>query len=90
MIGYIINSEASGRKSVIIPKDDFLNDIQVQFALMEVPAISLTLPLKYSKLLSGNTHIVVQTEDWKYEGYVGDKSSDYQNSTVTVHLTSSP
>lgn len=31
MIGYIINSEASGRKSVIIPKDDFLNDIQVQF-----------------------------------------------------------
>ena len=63
MIGYIINSKASGRKSVIIPKDDFLNDIQVQFALMEVPAITLTLPLKYSKLLSGNTHIVVQTED---------------------------
>ena len=84
MIGYIINSEASGRKSVIIPKDDFLSDIQVQYGLMEVPSINLTLPLKYNKLLSGNSHIIIKTDDWKYEGYVGDKTSNYLTSTVEV------
>lgn len=87
MIGYIINSEASGRKSVIIPKDDFLSDIQVQYGLMEVPAINLTLPIKYNKLLSGNSHVIVKTDDWKYEGYVGDKSSDYKTNTVTVQTS---
>lgn len=84
MIGYILNSNGSGRRSTIIPKEDFLGEISVEFSMMEVPAIQLTLPIRYSKLISGNTHIILQTDDWKYEGYAGDKSNDFKDMTVTV------
>lgn len=84
MIGYILNSKGSGKESTLIPKEDFLGEISVEFSMMEVPAIQLTLPIRYSKLISGNTHIVLQTDDWKYEGYAGDKSNDFKDMTVTV------
>lgn len=84
MIGYILNSKGSGKESTLISKEDFLGEISVEFSMMEVPAIQLTLPIRYSKLISGNTHIVLQTDDWKYEGYAGDKSNDFNNMTVTV------
>lgn len=84
MIGHILNSKGSGRESTLIPKEDFLGEISVEFSMMEVPAIQLTLPIRYSKLISGNTHIVLQTDDWKYEGYAGDKSNDFKDMTVTV------
>lgn len=84
MIGHILNSKGSGRRSTLIPKEDFLGEISVEFSMMEVPAIQLTLPIRYSKLISGNTHIVLQTDDWKYEGYAGDKSNDFKDMTVTV------
>ena len=71
MIGYILNSKGSGKESTLISKEDFLGEISVEFSMMEVPAIQLTLPIRYSKLISGNTHIVLQTDDWKYEGYAG-------------------
>lgn len=84
MIGHILNSKGSGRRSTLIPKEDFLGEISVEFSMMEVPAIQLTLPIRYSKLISGNTHIILQTDDWKYEGYAGDKSNDFKDMTVTV------
>lgn len=84
MIGHILNSKGSGRRSTLIPEEDFLGEISVEFSMMEVPAIQLTLPIRYSKLISGNTHIVLQTDDWKYEGYAGDKSNDFKDMTVTV------
>lgn len=84
MIGHILNSKGSGRRSTLIPEEDFLGEISVEFSMMEVPAIQLTLPIRYSKLISGNTHIILQTDDWKYEGYVGDKSNDFKDMTVTV------
>ena len=84
MIGHILNSKGSGRRSTLIPEDDFLGEISVEFSMMEVPAIQLTLPIRYSKLISGNTHIILQTDDWKYEGYAGDKSNDFKDMTVTV------
>lgn len=87
MIGYILNSKGSNRESTIISKDDFLGEISVEFSMMEVPAIQLTLPIRYSKLISGNTHIVLQSDDWKYEGYAGDKSNDFNNMTVTVQTS---
>lgn len=84
MIGHILNSKGSGRRSTLIPKEDFLGEISVEFSMMEVPAIQLTLPIRYSKLISGNTHIILQTDDWKYEGYAGDKSNNFKDMTVTV------
>lgn len=84
MIGHILNSKGSGRRSTLIPEEDFLGEISVEFSMMEVPAIQLTLPIRYSKLISGNTHIILQTDDWKYEGYAGDKSNDFKDMTVTV------
>lgn len=87
MIGYILNSKGSNRESILISKEDFLGEISVEFSMMEVPAIQLTLPIRYSKLISGNTHIVIQSDDWKYEGYAGDKSNDFNNMTVTVQTS---
>lgn len=84
MIGHILNNKGSGRRSTLIPEEDFLGEISVEFSMMEVPAIQLTLPIRYSKLISGNTHIILQTDDWKYEGYAGDKSNDFKDMTVTV------
>lgn len=84
MIGHILNSKGSGRRSTLIPEEDFLGEISVEFSMMEVPAIQLTLPIRYSKLISGNTHIILQTDDWKYEGYAGNKSNDFKDTTVTV------
>lgn len=84
MIGHILNSKGSGRRSTLIPEEDFLGEISVEFSMMEVPAIQLTLPIRYSKLISGNTHIILQTDDWKYEGYAGDKLNDFKDMTVTV------
>lgn len=84
MIGHILNSKGSGRRSTLIPEEDFLGEISVEFSMMEVPAIQLTLPIRYSKLISGNTHIILQTDDWKYEGYAGYKSNDFKDMTVTV------
>lgn len=84
MIGHILNSKGSGRRSTLIPEEDFLGEISVEFSMMEVPAIQLTLPIRYSKLISGNTHIILQTDNWKYEGYAGDKSNDFKDMTVTV------
>lgn len=84
MIGHILNSKGSGRRSTLIPEEDFLGEISVEFSMMEVPAIQLTLPIRYSKLISGNTHIILQTDDWKYEGYAGNKSNDFKDMTVTV------
>ena len=39
MIGYILNSKGSGKESTLIPKEDFLGEISVEFSMMEVPAI---------------------------------------------------
>lgn len=84
MIGYIENSVSSGLGSAIIAREDFLGDIGVEFSLMEVPSIQLTLPIRYSKMMNGNTHIVIKTEDWTYRGYVGNKKNNYKDMTVSV------
>lgn len=84
MIGYIENSASSGLGSAIIAKDDFLGGISIEFSLMEVPSIKLTLPIRYGKMMNGNTHIIIKTEDWEYRGYVGNKVNDFTNMTVSV------
>ena len=82
MIGYIENTVSSGLGSAIIAQDDFLGDISVEYSLMEVPSIRLTLPIRYTKMLNGNTHVVVKTDDWTYRGYVGNKGNNFQDMTV--------
>lgn len=84
MIGYIENTESSGLGSGIIAKEDFLGDFSVEFSLMEVPSIKLTLPIRYGKMMNGNTHIVIKTDDWVYRGYVGNKTNNFKNMTVSV------
>ena len=51
---------------------------------MEVPSIKLTLPIRYGKMMNGNTHIVIKTDDWVYRGYVGNKTNNFKNMTVSV------
>ncbi len=84
MIGYIENTESSGLGSGIIAKEDFLGDFSVEFSLMEVPSIKLTLPIRYGKMMNGNTHIVIKTDDWVYRGYVGNKTNNFKDMTVSV------
>ncbi len=84
MIGYIENIESSGLGSGIIAKEDFLGDFSVEFSLMEVPSIKLTLPIRYGKMMNGNTHIVIKTDDWVYRGYVGNKTNNFKDMTVSV------
>ena len=84
MIGYIENTESSGLGSSIIAKEDFLGDFSVEFSLMEVPSIKLTLPIRYGKMMNGNTHIVIKTDDWVYRGYVGNKTNNFKDMTVSV------
>lgn len=84
MIGYIENTESSGLGSGIIAKEDFLGDFSVEFSLMEVPSIKLTLPIHYGKMMNGNTHIVIKTDDWVYRGYVGNKTNNFKDMTVSV------
>lgn len=87
MIGYIENTVSSGLGSAIIAKEDFLGDISVEYSLMEVPAIKLTLPIRYTKMLNGNSHVVVKTDDWTYRGYVGNKVNNFQDMTVSVETS---
>lgn len=84
MIGYIENTKSSGLGSGIIAKEDFLGDFSVEFSLMEVPSIKLTLPIRYGKMMNGNTHIVIKTDDWVYRGYVGNKTNNFKDMTVSV------
>ena len=87
MIGYIENTVSSGLGSAIIAKEDFLGDISVEYSLMEVPTIKLTLPIRYTKMLNGNSHVVVKTDDWTYRGYVGNKVNNFQDMTVSVETS---
>lgn len=87
MIGYIENTERSGLGSMVIPKDHFLGNISLEYSLMEVPSITLTLPIGYTKHLTGSSHIVLSTDDWVYRGYVGDKTNNFKDMTVQVRTS---
>lgn len=87
MIGYIENTERSGLGSMVIPKDHFLGNISLEYSLMEVPSITLTLPISYTKHLAGSSHIVLSTDDWVYRGYVGDKTNNFKEMTVQVRTS---
>jgi hypothetical protein len=87
MIGYIENTERSGLGSMVIPKDHFLGNISLEYSLMEVPSITLTLPISYTKHLTGSSHIVLSTDDWVYRGYVGDKTNNFKDMTVQVRTS---
>lgn len=87
MIGYIENTERSGLGSMVIPKDHFLGNISLEYSLMEVPSITLTLPIMYTKHLTGSSHIVLSTDDWVYRGYVGDKTNNFKEMTVEVRTS---
>lgn len=84
MIGQIINDEFSNLGSTFILKEDFLNNITIQYGMMEVPSVNILLPAKYSKYLSGNTRIILKTDDWTYEGFVDDKNLSTKALTVNV------
>lgn len=87
MIGYIENTERSGLGSMVIPKDHFLGNISLEYSLMEVPSITLTLPISYTKHLTGSSHIVLSIDDWVYRGYVGDKTNNFKDMTVQVRTS---
>lgn len=84
MRGWIRNLNSSSKASVIIEESDFLGDFVLDYSMMSVPLVTLTLPIKYSKYISGNTHIHLVTDDFVYEGYVLNKQADYSNMTVRV------
>ena len=56
MIGKIINGGDGSRDQLLLP-EDFLGDFVLDFNLMEVPSIPITIPSKYAKLLTGTTQI---------------------------------
>lgn len=87
MIGQIINDEFSNLGSVLIRKEDFLGNISIKYGMMEVPSLNLTLPITYSKYLSGNTRIRLKANDWTYEGFVDDKSLNTRELTVTINTS---
>lgn len=85
MIGKIINIDNGLESYVLIPIDDFLNDISISWDLMELPHITLTLPVKYSKHISGTSHIYLSSDKWEYEGYVEEKTIDFRSHTITLN-----
>lgn len=90
MLGKIINASDSSKPSVLIQEEDFLNSISIEWGMMETPSISLTLPSRYSKYLTGNTTINISSDGWVYEGYVENKQLDVSSHTVsinTVHIS---
>lgn len=87
MIGQIINDEFSNLGSTLIRKEDFLGSISIKYGMMEVPSLNLTLPITYSKYLSGNTRIRLKANDWTYEGFVDDKSLNTRELTVTINTS---
>lgn len=82
--GRIINKE--GKPSVNIAVEDFLGDFAIDWAMMEVPTIQLTLPAKYSKYITGNTLFQLMADDWVYDGYVESKDLRFGDNTVSVQL----
>lgn len=84
MFGRILNPHDSSKGNLLISEEDFLGDMSIEWGLMEVPALSLTLPSSYAKYLSGNTNIRIASDGWVYEGYVETKTLDLTSHTVNI------
>lgn len=87
MQGMIINPEGSTLEDKLISQDDFLESIEIGWAMMETPAVTLTLPSKYGRYISGNSRLNLRGDDWVYEGHIESKDLDTENSVVTVVTT---
>lgn len=87
IVGKILNTKTSNLPDILISKEDFLGEISLSFEMMEVPSVALTLPISYTKLITGTSHIVLKSDDWLYEGYVSTKNNDYSTLTVTVNTS---
>lgn len=86
MIGKIINGGDGSRDQLLLP-EDFLGDFALDFNLMEVPSIPITIPSKYAKLLTGTTQISLSSDDWNFIGTVYEKRTNHKSGTCTVNLT---
>lgn len=84
MRGRIINNSNNRLKSVEIIEQDFLSSFSISFSLMEVPTITITLPATYGKYVTGSTEVELICDDWKYRGYVENKSTDYSSYIVKI------
>lgn len=86
MRGRLENKE---KKSVEILEEDFLNSISIEWGMMETPSVSIVLPSRYAKYITGNTIVHLLSDGWHYAGYVDNKRMSIGNSTVivdTVHF----
>lgn len=83
MRGRIVNS--SNRLSdVEIVETDFLSSFNLEFSMMEIPSLQITLPVKYGKFITGNSIIYISGDDWLYAGYVDSKLINTKDLTVTI------
>ncbi|WP_164683448.1 hypothetical protein [Streptococcus hyointestinalis] len=87
MYAKIINGDEERYPSLEIAEDDLLTSIAVSYELMQVPAITFTLPARYGKYLSGNSIIELRTDDFVYVGYVVNKQLDVANYTISVNTS---
>ena len=87
MYAKIINGDEERYPSMEIAEDDLLTSIEVSYELMQVPAITFTLPARYGKYLSGNSIIELRTDDFIYVGYVVNKQLDVASYTIAVNTS---
>ena len=87
MYAKIINGDEERYPSLEIAEDDLLTSIAVSYELMQVPAITFTLPARYGKYLSGNSIIELRTDDFVYVGYVVNKQLDVANYTISINTS---
>lgn len=82
MIGKIINGDDA--TNIFIEEQDFLNDFSLQWSLMEVPSVSLILPIKYAKHLTGRSQIELIHDDWHYVGSLQTKTLNVRDGLLTA------
>ena len=70
-----------------ILEEDFLESFALDFSLMGIPYVTLTLPIKYAKHMTGNSRITLVSNDWRYEGYVGNKVLMLSSGVVQVETS---
>ena len=87
MIRGRIITDDKDTSGIEILEEDFLESFALDFSLMGIPYVTLTLPIKYAKHMTGNSRITLVSNDWRYEGYVGNKVLMLSSGVVQVETS---
>jgi len=87
MIRGRIITDDKDTSGIEILEEDFLESFALDFSLMGIPYVTLMLPIKYAKYMTGNSRITLVSNDWRYEGYVGNKVLMLSSGVVKVETS---